>query len=164
MGAGKTTTANLVHACMPGVALIGRDRIKWFVSHFDRTPEENRIAMAVLLAMLREYLRQGVSVIVDEGLQQSGSSGPFISMAREHSVALFVFRIEAPREVLLERVAKRALPEGARRPVPLEMVLENIEAYFSNRFEEPTALFDSAAPGSYERIAADIVEILRAGC
>ena len=49
MGAGKTTTANLVHARLPGVALIGRDRIKWFVSHFDRTPEENRIAMAVLL-------------------------------------------------------------------------------------------------------------------
>jgi predicted kinase len=163
MGAGKTTTANLVHARLPGVALIGRDRIKWFVSHFDRTPEENRIAMAVLLAMLREYLEQGVSVIVDEGLQHAGSSAPFFALAEEHAVALFAFRIEAPREVLLERIARRPLPEGATRPVPEETVLANLNAYFVNRLENPTAAFDSASPGSCERIAADIVNILRSG-
>ena len=78
-------------------------------------------------------------------------------------MALFAFRIEAPREVLLERIARRPLPEGATRPVPEEMILANLDAYFVNRLENPTAAFDSSSPGSCERIAADIVDILRSG-
>jgi len=43
------------------------------------------------------------------------------------------------------------------------MILANLDAYFVNRLENPTAAFDSSSPGSCERIAADIVDILRSG-
>jgi predicted kinase len=159
MGAGKTTIAKIVHEKMPGVALVGRDKIKWFVSHFNRTPEENRVAREVLMAMIREYLKQGVSVMTDEGLMQPGAIDPFIAVATESQVPFFVFQIEAPQEVLLERLAQRPVPAVAKEPMSQERILTNIENYFTNKYASPTAVFDSAQTTS-EDIASQIMGFL----
>ena len=144
MGAGKTTVAKIVHEKMPGLALVGRDKIKWFVSHFNRTEEQNKVAKAVLLVMVHEYLKQGVSVLVDEGMMRPGAMDPFIAVAQESKVPFFVFQIEAPREVLLERLAQRPMPLAAKEPVSPDRIAANIDNYYANKYEAPTLVLDSS--------------------
>ncbi len=65
MGSGKTTVSALLHKKLKRTAHIGLDRVKWFVSDFKRTPEENEIARNIVLAMMKEYLKHDISVIVE---------------------------------------------------------------------------------------------------
>jgi uridine kinase len=70
MGSGKTTVATILHKKLKRTAHIGLDRIKWFISDFKRIPEDNEIIRSVVVAMTKEYLKQGISVIVEQGMRK----------------------------------------------------------------------------------------------
>ncbi len=70
MGAGKTTVTKLLLENVNNVAHIGLDRIKWLVSGFRRTRVQNQMTREIVLAMAKEYLKQGVSVIIEQGMKQ----------------------------------------------------------------------------------------------
>lgn len=68
MGAGKTTVAKILHTKLKRTSYIGLDRIKPYISDFKRNPSDNKISHNVVLAMLQEYLRQGINVIIEQAM------------------------------------------------------------------------------------------------
>lgn len=91
MGAGKTTVANVLHKKLARTAVVSRDRIKWFVSDFARTREDNELADAVLFAMLKTYADHGLSIVIDHSFIQKGSMKPFVAFAKRKKLRLFSY-------------------------------------------------------------------------
>ena len=117
MGAGKTTVAKLLHERVKNVAHIGLDRIKWLVSGFRRTKPQNNMTRAVVLSMAREYLKQGVNVVVEEGMKRNQVTA-YKRLAKAMRVKFLMYKLEASKEVLFKRVATRN-PAPGRTKVTL---------------------------------------------
>lgn len=159
MGSGKTTIAKLVHEQIENVALIGLDQIKWTLSGFDRTPEQNRMTGKVVQAMAKTYLQNGASILLDEGFGKAEVMQPYLDLAAELSIPVFVFQLEAPDDVLLARLEKRPAPEQSRTPMPIDRTLRNISAHHDGKYQQAKT-FDSTQL-SPDEIAEKIVEELK---
>lgn len=127
MGAGKTTVAKLLHEQIKNVAHIGLDRIKWLVSGFRRNKAQNQMTREIVLAMSKEYLKQGVSVIIEQGMKQE-QIGIYKKIAKAAKVNFFMYKLEASKDVLFKRVAQRE--QAPNRPkVTQARVLRNYHLY-----------------------------------
>lgn len=136
MGAGKTTVAEILKKKVPNTAFISVDKIKWFVSDFDRTSEQNQVAMEVVMAMSKVYLSNGLSIVYDQGLIKPGRFKQITDLAKGKDIKLFHFRLEAPKEILIERIKNRPKPLLASKKVPLERARTNIDKYFENQKDD----------------------------
>jgi predicted kinase len=136
MGSGKSTTAKLLHERLPRSVLLGMDRIKWFLSGFDRSPEDNAMTAEVVLAMYRTYLSHGVSAIVDQGFMRAEFIQPFIDFAHERHIPVFVYQLHAPEDVLLARLHTRPKPDAASAQPSPERILQNIRTHAEHRYRE----------------------------
>ncbi len=143
MGSGKTTVAKLIHERINNVALLGLDRIKWTLSGFDRTPEQNAMTGKVVRAMARTYLEAGASVLLDDGFTKAEIMQPYIELTAELHVPVFVFQLEAPDDVLLARLKKRPAPEQSKTPMPIDRTLRNITAHHTGKYQYATMTFDT---------------------
>lgn len=106
MGAGKSTVADLVQQKMKGTALIGLDRVKFFVSGFIRNKRNNARAYRITEVMAAEYLKLGLNVIVEQGFYLKDVLF-YEKLARRNRATLLLVERTAPREKLLERISKR---------------------------------------------------------
>ncbi len=127
MGSGKTTISKLLHEKVNNVAHIGLDRIKWFVSGFKRTKVQNKKARAIVMAMAKEYLKQGISVIVDDAMKQEQITA-YKKIAKAAKATFLTYKLNASKEVLLIRVSARTLIPG-RPKVSLTRVQRNYKLY-----------------------------------
>jgi len=159
MGAGKTTIAKLIHQKIHGIAHIGLDRTKFFVSHFNRTPEENAIAGAIVFEMYKTYLKNGVSVLLEQGFKHQKLLTPYLSFAKRMNFPIFIFQIEANPKLLLERLALRPKPEAAKRKVSKVRMIANIKSYFENKYQN--AIIVSSENQSPEQIANHILKLIK---
>jgi len=132
MGAGKTTITKLLHERIKNVAHIGLDRIKWFVSGFRRTRPQNAMTREVVMAMAKEYLKQGVNVIIEQGMKQEQIT-QYKKIAKDFKAKFLMYKLEAPKEVLLKRVAAR-IPTPGRIKVSPARVLRNYRLF--NQFNK----------------------------
>ena len=109
MCAGKTTVAALLHEKMPRSFLISGDRIKWFISDYD--PERDRQTVAKLVISLTDRaLEEGLSVITDANyLLWSETEIPqlYHEVFEKQGVEASQFNVEAPQEILVERLHAR---------------------------------------------------------
>lgn len=64
-GAGKTTTTRLLADSIPRLAVVGMDKIKKFISDFERGERDNLIARDVTFEMTRSYLEHNISVVIE---------------------------------------------------------------------------------------------------
>lgn len=144
MGAGKSTVGKILHQELKGFAKIGLDLVKWFVSDFSRTPEENRVAGKIVLAMCDTYLQNNTSVILENGFRTGELMLPYLELAENLEIRSYVYQIEAPRSVLMERLSLRAKPEAAKTPVSIERITSNIDSYLINKYPSPRRIFDSS--------------------
>ena len=159
MGAGKTTVAKLLHKKLISSAHIGHDRTKFFVSGFDRTPKENAIAGAVVLAMCSTYLKHGVSVILEQGHKRGELMRPYLRLAKRMKVLVHVFQIEAKPETLLRRLAERPTPSEAKSKVSKKRMIENIDSYYENKY--PHAIVISSENLSPTQVTGRIFKLIR---
>jgi len=127
MGAGKTTVAKALHEKIKNTAHIGMDRIKWFVSGFNRTKTQNTMTREVVLAMAKEYLLQGVNVLVEEAMK-SEQINTYKKIAKASNATFLIYQLEAPKEVLFKRIADR-IPLTGRTKVSKSRVLRNYRIY-----------------------------------
>lgn len=140
MGSGKTTIAEALHRKLKRTAMVGVDRIKWFVSDFRRTKEDNRIAREALLAMCQAYLRNSISILLPQGFVRSESMAPFLKLARKMKCQLVQYRLTAPRDVLLARLSQRPKAALANKPVPKTRILKNLRLHANHAYQGATLI------------------------
>jgi predicted kinase len=135
MGSGKTTIGKLLHKQLPRTVILSTDAIKWFISDFERGERDNAIAAAVLMQMSKEYIKHGLSILLPQGFWKKENLEPYIKLAEENNLKLFVYQLEAPKEILLSRIAQRPKPELATSPVPQERIVKNLQTWEDNRYQ-----------------------------
>jgi predicted kinase len=154
MGSGKTTIGKIIHKKLKRTVILSKDGIKWLISDFERGERDNSIVSAVLMEMCKEYVRQGISLLIPQGFWKKEYLDPYIKLAEENNLKIYIYKLEASRDVLLERIEKRSKPELANVPVPYERVLKNIKTWEDNKYEIGK-VFDTS------RLSADeIVELI----
>ena len=141
MGSGKSTVAEMLHPKMKKMAYVGVDRIKWFVSDFRRTKKDNAIARKVLIAMCDAYLKNGVGILMAHGFREYATMKPFLQLAKRRHARLFQYRLEAPRHVLLDRIAKRP---KAKLAIAKSRILRNLRAHAKFQYRGATLIDTSS--------------------
>ncbi|MBI3888823.1 AAA family ATPase [Candidatus Nomurabacteria bacterium] len=106
MGSGKTTVANILHLKLKRTSCIGLDKIKRFLSDFKRNPADNEISRNVVLAMTQEYLKQGINVIIEQGMKKEQIE-TFKKIAKKYCADIFIYQLYASKSLLQERVLAR---------------------------------------------------------
>ncbi|KKS92389.1 MAG: hypothetical protein UV68_C0046G0003 [Candidatus Collierbacteria bacterium GW2011_GWC2_43_12] len=136
MGGGKSTVADLLKSKLNNVLFTGLDRLKWSISGFDRSSEGNKLVAHLVESLTRTALVDGISVCVEQGFVKAEYMFPFIELAKELGVKILVYQIEAPRNVLVERLTTRKTPSEAKTPVSMDKVERNLDNYFNNKYSE----------------------------
>ena len=106
-GGGKTTAAHLLAERLPRTAIIGFDRIKKFVSDFERGPRDNQIAREVTMVMARKYLDLGLSVIVEHPFKTEDEIEFYSALAAKQNIPCYKFQLHTDPEIALQRVMER---------------------------------------------------------
>lgn len=134
MGGGKSTVADLLKSRLENVLFTGLDRLKWSIAGFDRSPEANKLVAHLVESLTRTALEEGISVCVEQGFMRAEYMEPYLAMAKEFGVKPLVYQVEAPRDVLLQRLAPRKTPVEAKTPMTLEKIEKNLDNYFENKY------------------------------
>lgn len=159
MGAGKTTVAALLHPKLRRTAMVANDRIKWFVSDYNRRRKDTDITRKVVLAMCEEYLRNGISILMPQSFVHDSSMALFTRLAKRMRCRLRLYRLAAPRSVLLERVTKRPRAAEARTHLPKSRILRNLRLHAKRHYEGAMILDTSIL--SPQQVANRILKDLR---
>lgn len=126
-GAGKTTTSALLSEKLPRTAIVGMDKVKRFVSDFERGTRDNAIAREIVFVMAKKYLELGLSVIVEEPFKSPEDVVSYQELAEANSVPCHKFQLFVSPEVAFQRVVARQ--ENRDNKVPEERIQRNISLY-----------------------------------
>ncbi len=154
MGSGKTTVAKLLHQKLKRTAHLGLDRVKWFISDFKRIPEDNEIVRNVIMQMAKEYLRQGISVIIEQGMRKDAIVR-MTRMAKRYDARCFVYQLEAPKPLLLARIHGRPRLPGKPR-ISNARIERNYRSHAEHKYMDAIVL--DAEKFTAQRIANRIVK------
>lgn len=127
MGAGKTTATRQLSDHMPRTAIIGMDKVKRFVSDFERNEVDNGIAREVVFEMAKKYLDLGLSVIVEQPFKTEEEISGYENLASERSIICHKFQLYTKPEVAFERIILRQ--ENQKSKVPEERIRRNLSLY-----------------------------------
>lgn len=130
MGAGKTTTTGFLRKQLPRTAIIGMDRVKKFISDFERCERDNTIAREIIVEMTKKYLTLGLSVIVEQPFWDPADVQQYADIAQEHSVTFHKFQLFTTPEVAYQRAVERQ--ESWEDKVPDEKIREVIALFKQN--------------------------------
>lgn len=139
-GAGKTTATRILSEKMPRTAIIGMDRVKRFVSDFERGERDNKIAREIVLTLASKYLDLGLSVIVDQPFTAEEVE-VYQSLADKHALPIFKFQLFAKPEVAYARVIDRQKDKADK--VPEERIQRNI-SLFNDRADLGFTVIDTS--------------------
>ena len=132
MGSGKTTTSKLLNEKLQGTARVALSDVKRFISGFDKDHKYNKISQEIILVMVDEYLKRGISVVVEWAMKVERVE-IFKEIAKKYDARCFVYQFYAPKELLINRVKERTrsllgVPQLA------ENNIKNIEDNFENNY------------------------------
>ena len=128
-GSGKTSVTKLLAERLPRTAIIGMDKVKRFVTDFERGKRDNQIAKAVIFEMAKKYLELGLSVIVDQPLKDE-EIFQYGKLAEDLSVKCYKIQLYSSSEVSFNRVKERQ--KNLVNKVPEDRILKNI-SFFKDR-------------------------------
>jgi predicted kinase len=135
MGSGKTTIGKILHSSLKRTAVLSTDKIKFFISDFERNETDKAITAAVLMQMCKEYIKHDINIVLPQGFWKKEFINPYIDFAKENNLALFIYQLEAPREILEERIRNRGTPLNIKIPVPQERIKENLDNWEMHRYK-----------------------------
>lgn len=155
-GAGKTTTAKLLSEEIPRVATIGMDKVKRFISDFERGERDNSIARDVVFEMTKKYLDHKISVIVEQPFKSKQELERYDELAQKYSLPIYKVQLFANPETAFQRVLNRQ--ENLEIKVPKEHINRNI-GLFENKKDEGFMVIDSSNLSS-EQVKEKILKIM----
>lgn len=111
-GAGKTSVSNILVQCLEKTVSLSIDTERHALLNQEKNITElNKEAFEVIFEKIDSQLGKGLSVVVDCGLTEERVSR-LESLARSKNVKTYKFFLDAPYEVLLERVRLRDESRG----------------------------------------------------
>lgn len=158
MGAGKTTLSKVIHDKLKHSALVGLDWIKWFVSGYRRNKADNRMTRNVVFAMVNGYLRQGISVILEQTLKPREVLA-LRKLAKKYDVSFFMYQLSASRHILLNRINERPRSKTGRPKIAPSRILRNLRMSDKIKYTDVTE-FDTQLL-STKQIANRILKDIR---
>ena len=158
MGAGKTTVSKLLNERLEGTARIALADVKRFISGFEKDHKYNKISQEIILVIADEYLKRGISVIVEWAMKKERVE-TFIEIAKKYEARFFVYLLDAPRELLIQRVKNRTALLLDKSELP-EQNIKNIEENFEKNysFHVENRYKDAVVLGSEKLAPEQIVE------
>lgn len=154
MGSGKTTVASILHKKLKRTAYLGLDRIKWQISDFKRVPADNEIVRNVVGVMAKEYLRQGISVIIEQGMREKQIKA-LQRMVKQYNARCFTYQLEAPKSLLLQRISRRVKVAGKPK-ISKARIERNWRAHL--KYKYPNAVIMDSEKLSAQKIASLILK------
>lgn len=140
-GAGKTTLADFLHDDLSHTAHIGSDHIKRFISEFREVKTHDEITRKVINAMTEEYLKNGISVIVDQGMNRKEVESLSL-IAEKHKADFLAYAVFADRSVLEQRTRERS--KTLNKPVISKEHMDLIMKRHEDNDYPYTTIFDSS--------------------
>lgn len=153
-GVGKSTIAEFLKNQITNTAHVSSDHIKRYISEFKQVPSHNEVSRNVTNAMIAEYLKNGISVILDQGMSKEQIEQVH-HITKQHHAMFLVYRIEADPDIRLTRINERALRVG--QPVMSQETMDILLSIYNENTYPATATFDSGVL-STEEICNRIVE------
>ncbi|EKE11807.1 MAG: hypothetical protein ACD_15C00024G0004 [uncultured bacterium] len=155
-GAGKTTVSNLLAERIPRMAVIGMDRVKRFISDFERGERDNQIARDIVFVMAEKYFDYGISVIVEHPLKSDEELEMFEDLAQKYALPLYKIQLFTAPEIALKRVQIRQADRENK--ISEERINRNI-GLFENKAQKGFVVIDTSDISSLE-IADKIMKML----
>ncbi len=122
-GSGKTSATKLLVKELPRTAIIGMDKVKRFVTDFERGKRDNSIAKAIIFEMTKKYLELGLSVIVDQPLKDEEII-QYEKLAKHLKIKFHKVQLYTSPEISFKRVKERQ--ENLKEKVPEDRIRRNI--------------------------------------
>lgn len=155
-GAGKTTVANLLSEKLSRTANIGMDKVKRFISDFQRVPKDNRIACDIVFTMTQEYLKRNISVIVEQPFQK-GEIEKYETLALTQNIPIYKVQLHTTPTTALKRVVSRQ--KDWKNKVPKERINRNIRKFRIRR--EKSFIVINTTKQTPKAVATKILKIIR---
>lgn len=161
IGAGKTTTSEILLKKLDKVAIIKLDRIKRFYSDYNNNTEFGlKLATKIGASIARTYLKNKISVIVEKAFTQEKYLKDFIKETKAKKSDTHIFQIECDLETRIKRVKKREqerINKGDKiKRLTKRKILGNSENYRLYKYKN-AKVFDSSKL-SPQQIANEIVK------
>lgn len=155
-GAGKTTSTDMLHDELSHTAHIGLDHIKRFISEFRTVPAHNDVSKKVINAMVAEYLKNNISVIVEHGMDR-GEIETLAHIAAQNQAKIFIYRLNAARTIRDGRVTQRSTELG-KPQISKEELDQHEQRHESNDYPN-TKMFDSGTMSTREIADAILINL-----
>lgn len=156
-GSGKTTLAEFLKNQLVNTAHVSSDHIKRYISEFKEVESHNMVSRNVTDAMIIEYLKNNINVIVEQGMNNE-QLAILENIAKAHSATFLVYKIEAPRDVRTARISERA--QRISQPIMSQQTMDILETIYTENTYPATKVFDSEVT-STEEITRVILEDLK---
>jgi cytidylate kinase len=144
MGAGKTTTSNLLHSKLIHSALVPLDRIKHFISGVKPDDVEHlQLASEIGAVITKEYLKRGRIVIVEKPFTKEEYLKGFLKMVNPKKVPVLIYQLNAPLDIRIKRIKGRELVDKDSRRPTMEKIHRN-HHQFTNFGYRGAKMFDSS--------------------
>ncbi len=132
IGSGKTTLGNDLFKKISRFALVGMDRVKRNVSDYRRGEKDNEIARKIVYAMSEVYLKQNISVCVEQPFESKKEIEEYEKLSKDYSVSLYKIQLIADPKVAFERVKNRQ-KHNPLAHIPTELIWRFIERTYSRK-------------------------------
>lgn len=126
-GAGKTTVSALLSKEIPRLAVVGMDKVKRFISDFERWERDNGIAKDVIFEMTKKYLDYDISVIVEQPFKTYEELKRYEEISEKYKVPLYKIQLFTSPEIALNRVLNRQ--KNLEFKISKERIKRNIDFF-----------------------------------
>ncbi len=126
MGSGKSTVAHLLGKKLRRTAVIEIEDVRRLV-----LKEDNLLAWKIIYRMCDEYLRNHVSVLLQQTVASREMANRFLRLAKKHRCIIRFYHLRAPRGVLLERIRTRESANSVSRAHALRNIKKQEKMKFA---------------------------------
>lgn len=161
---GKSTTIKIIQNKHREIFHGSMDNIKWFISDYS-SEKYARLGVVnkILLAMNSQAVKERMSIIVEGNAGLMLMRDQYLKLAKEHNFNFIQVNIEAPYDVLLQRLKNRvlySLKENIKISVTEEdQMRKRYEDYFKYKINEIPTFYSHK--DSANEIAEKIEKILK---
>lgn len=123
-GSGKTTVSKSLSKQIPRLATVWMDKIKRFISDFERWERDNTIARDIVFVMIKRYLDHNISVLIDQPFKTEEEIKEYESLIHKYWGQIYKFQLFTDPDIAFKRVINRQKDREIK--VPKNRIKRNI--------------------------------------